>query len=177
MAKLSFTKINKPAKPIDVITVDFQGEKLEIKQYLPTKDKVEMLDEYCAYFLGDKVYNPLKEEVYKRILLIKYYTNVTFTEKQIENIESLNDKIVLSGLYDVVEENLKDKEDYIEICFIFSELTQALVGYRTSFVGIVEMLSEQKTLANMIDLEKIMAEIKDPEMKAFVENFKNLGAN
>ena len=39
------------------------------------------------------------------------------------------------------------------------------------------MLSEQKALANMIDLEKIMAEIKDPEMKAFVENFKNLGAN
>ena len=177
MAKLSFTKISKPAKSIDVVTVNFQGEQLEIKQYLPTKDKIELLEEYCNYFLGDKIYNPFKVEVYRRLLMIKYYTNVTFTEKQIENIELLNDKIVLSGLYDVVEENLKDKEDYEEICFIFSELTQALVDYRTSFVGIVEMLSEQKTLANMIDLEKIMEEIKDPEMKAFVENFKNLGAN
>ena len=177
MAKLSFTKINKPAKPIDVITVDFQGEKLEIKQYLPTKDKVEMLEEYCAYFLGDKIYNPLKEEVYKRILLIKYYTNVSFTEKQMENVELLNDKIALSGLYDVVLENFKEKDDCIEIKYYMSRMSDALVRYKTSFVGTIEMLSQQKELANMVDIEKILAEIKDPEMKAFVENFKNLGAN
>lgn len=177
MAKLSFTKINKPAKPIDVITVDFQGEKLEIKQYLPTKDKVEMLEEYCAYFLGDKVYNPLKEEVYKRILLIKYYTNVSFTEKQMENVELLNDKITLSGLYDVVLENLKEKDDCIEIKYYMSRMSDALVRYKTSFVGAIEMLSQQKELANMLDMEKILAEIKDPDMKAFVENFKNLDAN
>lgn len=177
MAKLSFTKINKPAKPIDVITVDFQGEQLEIKQYLPTKDKVELLEEYCNYFLGDKIYNPLKEEVYKRILLIKYYTNVSFTEKQMENVELLNDKITLSGLYDVVLENLKEKDDCIEIKYYMSRMSDAFVRYRTSFVGTIEMMSQQKELANMVDLEKIMAEIKDPEMKAFVENFKNLGAN
>ena len=177
MAKLSFTKINKPAKPIETITVDFQGEKLEIKQYLPTKDKVEMLEEYCAYFLGDKIFNPLKDSVYRKILIIKYYTNVSFTEKQMENVEMLNDKITLSGLYDAVMAQLNGKEDYYEIFDAMTDMANALVKYKTSFVGTIEMLSQQKELANAFDLEKIMAEIKDPEMKAFVENFKNLGAN
>ena len=58
-----------------------------------------------------------------------------------------------------------------------SRMSDALVRYKTSFVGTIEMLSQQKELANMVDIEKILAEIKDPEMKAFVENFKNLGAN
>ena len=119
----------------------------------------------------------LKDEVYKKILLIKYYTNVSFTEKQMENVELLNDKITLSGLYDVVLENLSDKEDYSFIYYAMATMSDALVKYKTSFVGTIEMLSQQKELANMLDIEKILAEIKDPEMKAFVENFKNLGAN
>lgn len=174
MAKLSFTKINKPTKPIDVITIDFQNEKIEIKQYLSTKDKVNFLDEYCTYFLRDKVFNIFKDSVYKKILTIKYYTNVAFTEKQMENIETLYDKIVLSGLYEAIYEVLKENEDYCLLRDTLPQVASSIISYRSSFLGIIESLSEQKNLNDILDLEKVLEEIKDPQIKELLANFKNL---
>jgi tetratricopeptide (TPR) repeat protein len=98
-------------------------------------------------------------------------------DRSLELVESIYDKYKNSAIYGLYGFLLSEKEDYDFICYAMATMSDALVKYKTSFVGTIEMLSQQKELANMVDMEKILAEIKDPEMKAFVENFKNLGAN
>ena len=89
MAKLAFTKLGLKTNT-DIETLEFNEQTIEIKQYLPVNDKLTLISEVINNSADENNFaNPVKVEVYVTIAIIEAYTNITFTDKQKEDIPKL----------------------------------------------------------------------------------------
>ena len=81
MAKVSFTKLVLK-KNEDVEIVEWNEQKIEVKQYLPIEDKLKLITAIIQNSIDDNgYYNPAKIYVNTIIEMINFYTNISFTEK------------------------------------------------------------------------------------------------
>jgi hypothetical protein len=81
MAKLAFTKLGL-SKNQEVKIVEFNGQDIEVKQYLPVNDKFEVIGNIINRSADDNNFaNPLKVEIFTALEIISTYTNISFTEK------------------------------------------------------------------------------------------------
>ena len=80
MSKITYASLK--LKPNDSIkTVDLgDGKVLEVKQYLPIEDKIDLVDITLQKSREDRLYNPLKVNMFYHLNLIYLYTNLNFTE-------------------------------------------------------------------------------------------------
>jgi hypothetical protein len=81
MAKLSFTKLGL-AQNKAVKTINYNEQVIEIKQYLPVNDKLELISNVINLSADDNNFaNPVKVSVFAVLQIIETYTNISFTEK------------------------------------------------------------------------------------------------
>ena len=86
MAKLTFTKLGLKTNS-DVETLEFNEQIIEVKQYLPVNDKLTLISEVINNSADENNFaNPVKVEVYTTIAIVETYTNITFTDKQKEDV-------------------------------------------------------------------------------------------
>jgi hypothetical protein len=84
MAKLSFSKLGLTKNNIITKNVEYNGQNIEIKQYLPINDKVNLVAFILNYSLlneENRFPNPIQIEVLTVIETINKYTNINFTDK------------------------------------------------------------------------------------------------
>ena len=84
MAKVSFSKLGL-SKNTDIKNFEYNGQNIEVKQYLPINDKASLVASILNYTLNNgenRFPNPLQIEVFTSLQIIEKYTNITFTEKQ-----------------------------------------------------------------------------------------------
>ena len=89
----------------DVKILDFNGEKIEVIQYLPIQKKLELISEVLSNALSEDTegyYNPIKLEVFTAIAAVEAYTNIEFSEKDKEDIPHLYDLLKTSGLLKLI---------------------------------------------------------------------------
>ena len=131
MAKLAFSKLNKIKSIPDKIISTENGD-LTVKQYLPLENKIDLIETVLDFSGSDEgFFNVVKLEAYFRIEMIKAYTNITFTEKQLEDTQKLYDMIAINGIWAIVESNIPEEEkDYIWEAII--EMADAIVEYNRS---------------------------------------------
>lgn len=110
MAKISLNKLN--LKIDNTVTIlKFNEQDIEIKQYLPANEKLEMIGSIINQSADAlKFYNVGKLEIFKTIELIKHYTNINFTDKQLEDTPKLYDLLVSSNLADEIISNIPEAE-------------------------------------------------------------------
>ena len=85
MAKLAFTKLGLKVND-EIKTIEFNEQAVEVKQYLPVNEKLEVIAEVLNNSADDNNFaNPVKVDVYTAIAVLEAYTNISFTEKQKEN--------------------------------------------------------------------------------------------
>ena len=97
MAKVSFTKLGLK-KNEDIEIVEWNEQKIEVKQYLPIEDKLKLITAIIQNSIDDNgYYNPAKIYVYTIIEMINFDTNINFTEKQKTDVAKTYDLIVSSG--------------------------------------------------------------------------------
>ena len=66
----------------DVEIVEWNEQKIEVKQYLPIEDKLNLITAIIQNSIDDNgYYNPAKIYVYTIVEMINFYTNIGFTEK------------------------------------------------------------------------------------------------
>ena len=90
MAKIAFSKFGlKPNS--EVKTINWGGQDIEVIQYLPIQKKLGLIGRVIsqAHEQDANYSNPVKIEVYTALETIFEYTNITFTEKQKEDIQEL----------------------------------------------------------------------------------------
>jgi len=81
MAKVSLNKII-PIKKVDDITIDINGEKVIVKQYLSVDEKVALVERVLNASIDETNYfSNAKLKVYSKIEILKAYTNINFTDK------------------------------------------------------------------------------------------------
>ena len=163
MAKVSFSKLGL-TKNNNVNIIEFNGQKIEIKQYLSINDKANLASNVLNYTIGNgttRFINPLQVEVYTLLQTIEKYTNITFTDKQREDPAKLYDLIVSSGLWGLVFEQI-DKNDYAEMISYVDKSVEAFYNYYNSIYGILDNINKQYETMNL-DATEIQKKLDNPE--------------
>ena len=141
MAKVSFTKLGLK-KNEDVEIVEWNEQKIEVKQYLPIEDKLKLITAIVQNSIDDNgYYNPAKIYVYTIIEMINFYTNINFTEKQKTDVAKTYDLIVSSGFSAKVFEAINPYE-YNQLKSWVGELITSICEYKNSIYGIMESLGQ-----------------------------------
>lgn len=162
MAKVSYTKLKKKVEP-EVSIVEFNGEKIEVRQWIPTQDRLALMGRVIELAHDENYHfiNPIHLVVFTALEVIKAYTNITFTEKQEEDIPKLYDEIVCSGLWEAVREVLP--EEALNMDWQIHHVAEGYYKYQNS---LVRWLDENE-IADYTSLENkatdLMKNLSNPE--------------
>lgn len=174
MAKIAFSKL--AAKPnAEVKTINFSNIAIEVKQYLPIQEKIALI-EYVTNSMnnnetGYKFVNYIQQHILTVIGFIKYYTNLSFTEKQMEDIYKFYDSIYGSGLCAAVIEAIP-QDEYDFVMSMIDNIVKSIYDYKTSFLGIMEATAtDYKNLE--LDAEKIKQQLANREGVEFLQEVLN----
>ena len=140
MAKVSFTKLGLK-KNEDVEIVEWNEQKIEVKQYLPIEDKLDLVTKIINDSIDtNNFYNPAKIYIFTILNTILYYTNINLTDKQKEDVAKTYDLLVSSGLSVKIFEQINPYE-YNHIKSWVLETVQSIYSYAQSVLGILETVN------------------------------------
>ena len=135
--KPTFAKL-KLARNNSVKVVTFNDIEVEVKQYLPINEKLQLISNVINAAADENNFsNPIKEDLFGTLEIIYAYTNLGFTEKQKEDPAKLYDDMISSGFADAIIKEIPS-EEYNTIVNGINECTKAIYTYRNSLLGILE---------------------------------------
>jgi hypothetical protein len=175
MAKVSFTKLGL-SKNQDVKIVPWNGQDVEVKQYLPINDKLNLIANVINYAHdGNKNFsNPVQVSVYTALEILYAYTNINFTDKQKEDTAKLYDLVHGSGLLAEIISNIPEDE-YEDVLDGIADSIDAIYSYQNSVLGILETVKTDYSDLDF-DASVIQQKLADPEnMELLKSVLANLG--
>ena len=142
MAKISLTKLNK-IKSLEPIDIKIGEETISVVQYLPLEKKLAIMQNIIEQAGNNEegFYNIVKLTVFYTIEMLRAYTNISFTEKQLEDPQKLYDIIILNKIWDTIKQSIpEDEVNYIweNTCALAREITD----YNHSALGILKLAKE-----------------------------------
>ena len=166
MAKVSYANLKLKIKE-EIKEFDFNGSKIEVLQYLPLQDKIDLIDITCQKAREDRLYSPIKIDAYFHLHLVYLYTNLTFTEKQREDEYKLYDCLMSNGLIDNVLMNMNKKE-YESLLDLLNQKVEDELKYNTTAAAILNQLITDLP-KNAEAAKKIMDEFDPKKYQAVVD--------
>lgn len=168
MAKVSFSKLNK-IKNVPPIVYQFGEHYIEIEQYLPLAKKVELITAVIEQSGNGEegFFNIVKLEAYFRIEVVQAYTNISFTDKQLEDSTKLYDALMLNDVWAFVE----DKIPATELEYLWENilaLAEEITNYNSSALGIIKTITQNKEALDL-NVEELMEQITNPEALKMVK--------
>lgn len=161
MAKIAFTKLGCKLNK-DVNIIKFNDQEIEVKQYLPVDEKLVLIGKIINNSAEDaKFYNVGKITIFTTVEMVCAYTNISFTEKQKEDICKLYDVIVSSGLYDIVFQAIPEDE-YEWIFETTMNSIESIYQYQNSILGILDAVSQDYSNLNL-DATTLQQQMANPE--------------
>ena len=114
MAKVPYSKLKCKINEEEV-QVKFGEETIVVKQYLPISDKLQLIGRVVELAHGQdyNFHNPVKAKVYEDLEVLFAYTNLTFTEKQKEDLPKLYDILQSNGIFEIVYAHIPEVERQI----------------------------------------------------------------
>lgn len=162
MAKISFTKLGL-TKNNNVASFEWNGQTIEIKQYLPIQEKMDLIATVLNQCQDENNFiNEAKMVLFMNLEITYRYTNINFTEKQKEDPAKLYDLLAGSGLFDDIFTVLPQNE-YKSIVMWLSKTAEHIYNYRNSVYGILDaMNSDYQNLS--LDADSIRKKLSDPQV-------------
>lgn len=170
MAKLAFSKLGLKENK-DVVIYTYQGQEIEVKQYLPIKDKLELLSKVISRSMNDesRYFNSLKLRVFLNLEFVYYYSNLSFTAKQKEDEIKLYDLLESNGIINGIIFSAQD--EYYSLKNNLDSIIDAIYKYQNSALGILTTISQDYSNLS-VDLDKLQQQISDPDS---LELLKQIG--
>lgn len=160
MAKIAFSKL-KLVKKDDVKTITINDIEIEVKQYLPVSEKINIVTNVLNNSQSENNFaNPIHVEVYSNLEIIYAYTNLNFTDKQKETPDKLYDLLEQNGVINAVIEAIPQLEYELLIDWI-KETIESYYTYRNSALGILDQISTDYSNLKY-DATEIQEKIADP---------------
>ena len=168
MAKVTFTKLalkkKEKVKNIKINDID-----IEVKQYLPVNDKLDLIARVISGAHDQNNFpNPIKIEVIGAIEIIMAYTNITFTDKQKEDISKLYDILdsndVINQIVSVIPE-----DEYRFLIDGINNTVDAVYTYQNSVLGILDTVSQDYSNLDL-DATEIQKKLADKDNLALVRD-------
>lgn len=154
-AKLGL-KINNEVK-----TIKFNDQEIEVKQYLPVNDKLALISRVINLSSSSSYNyaNPVQVDVIGTLEIIFAYSNISFTDKQKEDLPKLYDLLDSSGLANAIVEAIP-ADEYEFLIKGIEESIESVYQYKNSVVGFLEIIG--KDYSNLsLDAEAIKANLAD----------------
>ena len=176
MAKIAFSKFG--LKPSSAITnVEWAGQTIEVTQYLPIQEKLGLIGRVIsqAHEEDNNYSNPVKVQVYFALEVVFAYTNITFTDKQKEDLPKLFDLITSSGLLNAIISAIPaDEFDYLYKGV--KDSISAVYAYQNSVLGILQTLKGDMDdiEAQNIDIENLKKELMELSDSDTIKNLTSL---
>ena len=173
MAKVPFSKLQASINGSDCQQFYYNkaGEEVyyEVKQYLPFKDKVEMISRIINQSVDDNgFYNPMRVKLYMTLEVVYAYTNLSFTEKMKEDPFKLYDTLVSTGIFlDIV--NAIGEHEWPEIQETTWETIKNIYNYRNSVMGLLESISSDYSNLSL-EAEEIQKKLSDGQGIEFLRD-------
>lgn len=168
MAKISFTKL-KLAKKNEIKTLKYNGEEIEVKQYLPIQDKLALISRVISYAADQYNFaNSVKLDLFLSLEIMYEYTNINFTEKQKENPTKLYDLLEENGLIDAVI-SLIPSTEYQTLYEGVAEISKSIYNYQNSVLGILENVVKDYD-GLKFDSKEILGELSNSEGLSLVKD-------
>lgn len=166
MAKVPFSKLDVKINGSDCENIYYnsKGEEIryEIKQYLPLKDKVDLVSRIINQSVDENgFYNPMRVKLYMVLEVVYAYTNLSFTAKQKEDPFKLYDLLVSTGIFYEIIEHIREN-DWKEIQENVWKTIENIYAYRNSVMGILDSVVTDYSNLNL-DASEIQKKLADPE--------------
>ena len=161
MSRVPFTKLGLK-KVEDTKNITICGQVVEVKQYLPISDKINIITNVIENSADDNNFaNPVKTYVLSHLEIIYAYTNLSFTDKQKEDPAKLYDILETNGIIDSIILAMPPSE-YDNLIEDITSTIDAYYKYKNSALGILEAAT---TDYKNLDLEAsdIQKKIADPD--------------
>lgn len=141
MAKVHFGKLDLN-KDVSVKTFEWNGQVIEVKQYLPVDEKLKIINRIINETADENLFfSPARLEVFQAINIFLAYTNISVTETQMKDIGKFYDLIKSSGLYEKVIQHMSGDDHFITdgVWMTIAKLEQ----YNNSVYGILDNINNQ----------------------------------
>lgn len=150
-----------------VKTFDFGGQTIEVLQYLPARDKYDLLMVTLQKSLEEGAYNEFKLNLYFELHLVYMYTNISFTEKQREDEFKLYDTLKSNGFYKQFLLTINEDE-YNELFEQLNAIKEASSANRMSIGAVINHLIDDLP-TNAEAAAKIVESFDPQQFKAVVD--------
>ncbi len=163
MAKISYTKLGINKEELNKVqTVEYNGQTIEVKQYLPVIEKSELITRVLNNSVDENngYYNLLKMDMYLALEIVYAYSNISFTEKQKEDSAKLYDMLNASRVLNLIIGLVPEGEFYY-LNKTVHEMANNIVAYRNSAMGIMERITTDYSNLDL-DASAIQKELADP---------------
>lgn len=149
----------------DVQIVRFNGQEIEVKQYLSSKEKEDIINAVLQNADVGTVVDTFAEEVLFNAHLVFEYTNIEFSDEDKQNnIYELYDKMLCSGLLDEVIHAIP-RSEYQMLLTNIERIHNEYLGYRDS----ARAAFEQMSIFSPSAAENIGKQVKDFDVEKFKE--------
>lgn len=168
MAKISLSKLT-PVKKVEPKTIVIAEQEIVVEQYLPVQEKMVMLENVLNHTIDETgFFNPTRLEVFFTLYLIKTYTNISITDKMIEDAVKTFDLLEMNGIVDTVVKAIPD-EEYNMLFDATEETVEHVSAHLTSFAGTMKTVLADYS-ATQMDLDTMSKTLNDPEQIGLLKN-------
>lgn len=168
--KVTFTKLGLKFNQNDYIkkvsiNAPYMTEamEIEVKTYLPQEEKAELIGFVVNNAIDYKTntFSPIRLETYWGIGIIKWYTNINFTEKQIEDAPKTYDKLEANNIIQQVLDWIPEDEiNFTEKCL--KDTIADISKYANSFLGMIQAMSADASLLDE-EMNSILTRMKNKD--------------
>ena len=141
MAKITYSSLKLKTQE-EIKTFKVEDKDVEVKQYLSINDKIDLIDITLQKSKENKIYNPIKIDMFFHLHLVYLYTNITFTDKQREDEYKLYDTLHSNGIINNVLENIPEIE-YETLFELMQERIEIEMEYNTTAAAMIENILDQ----------------------------------
>lgn len=166
--KIGLTKLGLK-KNTNLTTIDWNSQIIEIKEYLPIQEKLELIGKIVNESLDENNFaNPARLQIFMILEIMYTYTNINFTEKQKEDFLGLYDLLISSGLWDVIAKKLYELGEFQIISDTVHTVIDEIYKYRVSALGILSAIQEDYQKLNL-DADSIRDKLADEKNLALLK--------
>lgn len=169
MAKLSFTKLSLQ-KNIQVKDWQYNDQSIEVKQYLPIKERMDIAQSVIQQVIdfNNEFLNEFAFHMYMDLAIVFNYTNLSFTDKQKEDLYKLYDLLVGSGFMKELKKQVDcNQTDDLEV-YTYETLNE-YYKYHNSVYGIMDAMNQNYSNLDL-DVNELQDKIANPESLSLVKD-------
>ena len=142
-------------------TISIQGQDINVFQYLPVRDKNDLVQIALQNSRENGVINEIKLEIYFNIYIVYFYTDLVFSEEEKADPGQLYDELQSNGILTRILGAI-NQDEYNNLVDYLERMRAAQDTYETSAAGIIKMFvqdlpknaTEAAELLKNVDLSK-----------------------